>query len=78
MQPAEIITVADARSALPLLLSRLQAGGRDAEPIFISAEGADGTASGVLISVELFEELSAVRTATSPATAPEVQPPPSA
>jgi len=75
MQPVEFVTVASARSMLPQLLSRLQDGGRDAEPIFI---GADGTASGVLISVELFEELSAFRAAASFAAAPEVRPPPPA
>ena len=75
MRPIEIVTVADAGSMLPQLLSRLQDGGRDAEPIFI---GAGGTASGVLISLELFEELSAFRAAASSTAVPEIHPPPAA
>lgn len=75
MEPIEFVTVADAGSMLPQFLSRLQDGGRDAEPIFI---GADGTARGVLISIELFEELSAFRAAVSSTTAPEVHPLPTA
>lgn len=58
MRPTEVVTVTDARSMLPQLLSHLRDGGSDAEPVFI---GAHRKAAGVLISVELFEELTALR-----------------
>jgi Antitoxin VbhA len=58
MRPTEVVTVTDARSMLPQLLSHLHDGGPDAEPVFI---GAHRKAAGVLISVELFEELTALR-----------------
>jgi hypothetical protein len=75
MRPAEVVAVADAQSLLPQFLSRLRRGGRDAEPIFI---GADGEARGVLISAELFEELSSCRVAVSSGIMSEVPPPPTA
>ena len=58
MRHTEVVTVSDARSKLPQLLSRLHDDGSNAEPVFI---GAHRRATGVLISVELFEELTAVR-----------------
>lgn len=58
MRPTEVVTVSDARSQLPQLLSRLQDDGPSAEPVFI---GAHRKASGVLISLELFEELTELR-----------------
>ena len=62
MRPTEVVTVTDARSMLPQLLSRLHDGGPGAEPVFI---GAHRKAAGVLISVELFEELTALREASA-------------
>lgn len=58
MRPAEVITVTDARSMLPQLLSGFHDSGPDAEPVYI---GAHRRAAGVLISVELYEELTALR-----------------
>jgi len=54
MRPAEVVTVTDARSMLPRLLSRFHDSGPDAEPVFI---GAHRRAAGVLISIEHYEEL---------------------
>lgn len=54
MRPAEVITVTDARSMLPQLLSSLHDDGPDAEPVYI---GAHRRAAGVLVSVERFEEM---------------------
>jgi hypothetical protein len=72
---SEIVSVADARAMLPQFLARLQDAGRDAEPIFI---GAGGKADGVLISVELFDELSSLRAALSAGPGLEIHPPPTA
>jgi len=58
MRPIEVVTVSDARSKLPQLLSKLHDNGVNAEPVFI---GAHRKATGVLISVEAFEELTAFR-----------------
>jgi hypothetical protein len=75
VSPIETITVADARSLLLHLPARLHEGGRDAEPIFI---GSDGEPRGVLISIELFEELSSRRAAVSSGDVPEIHPLPTA
>lgn len=58
MRPLEVVTVTDARSQLSQLLSKLDERGLDAEPVFI---GAHRKATGVLLSVEAYEELTSIR-----------------
>jgi PHD/YefM family antitoxin component YafN of YafNO toxin-antitoxin module len=58
MQLTEVVTVSDARANLSRILSDLRDGGPGAEPVFI---GAHRKAEGVLLSVESYRELAALR-----------------
>jgi len=58
MQFTEVVTVSDARANLSRILSDLHDAGPQAEPVFI---GAHRKAEGVLLSVESYQELAALR-----------------
>ena len=54
----EVVTVRDARKNISRILSDLQEAGSEAEPVFI---GAHRKPEGVLLSVEAYQELAALR-----------------
>jgi PHD/YefM family antitoxin component YafN of YafNO toxin-antitoxin module len=58
MQLTEVVTVTDARANLSRILSDLNDAGSQAEPVFI---GAHRRAEGVLLSVDAYQELAALR-----------------
>ncbi|NUR90289.1 MAG: type II toxin-antitoxin system Phd/YefM family antitoxin [Nonomuraea sp.] len=58
MKPAEVMTVSDARASLSRILADFHDAGSTADPVFI---GAHRKAEGVLLSVENYEELQALR-----------------
>ena len=58
MQPDEVVTIRDARKNFSRILSDLHEAGPEAEPVFI---GAHRKAEGVLLSVESYRELAALR-----------------
>jgi hypothetical protein len=58
MQPDEVVTVRDARKNFSRILSDLHEAGPEAGPVFI---GAHRKAEGVLLSVESYRELAALR-----------------
>jgi hypothetical protein len=58
MEHQEVVTVRDARKNISRILSDLQEAGPQAEPVFI---GAHRKAEGVLLSVESYRELAALR-----------------
>jgi hypothetical protein len=58
MQQPEVVTVRDARKNISRILSDLQVAGSEAEPIFI---GAHRKPEGVLLSIEAYRELAALR-----------------
>lgn len=58
MHQPEVVTVRDARRNISRMLSDLQVAGSDAEPIFI---GAHRKPEGVLLSIEAYRELAALR-----------------
>lgn len=58
MEPPEVVTVSDARTNLSRILSSLHDAGPEAEPVFI---GAHRKAEGVLLSIESYRELNALR-----------------
>lgn len=58
MQPDEVVTIRDARTNLSRILAGIHEAGSDAEPVFI---GAHRKAEGVLLSVEAYRELAALR-----------------